>query len=435
MFKKKWLVLLMVSLSSSAFADFNPYNIFNASNNTQQNASGASGDSGASQSQNTVVPASASAPQKTASQVPATTASPYVQPSSLVAPATAKNTQLVAPATQKPVAPTNPSTSKASANTMAAPTRASEPSPANHFTPGPGFTPSNNAPSGIALGSNANPSNNSAQPPIIGGDSILKVLNTINSNMVTWKTQNDQNKIGAGAQLIPTTTQNLQSFLLNQSGLSSFLNVPLVMNNALQKQKNRVYGFLAANHGDSSNGPQTLFLLTPLTQNDIPSVLSKPGQSTGVAISSAGSINNYLAGLAQSTGVHELMSYAIGQMVNQTKIVVPGSDSMMASMQSAVNAPFMTQSQSNGSVTWLQQLQTASGLQLLRALAISSVEANQMRYIQLQNQQIMVVLQTAHVAEADAENQKLTQIISALGQTNDLLLKLYQQNLVQSSKK
>jgi hypothetical protein len=453
MFKKKLLVLLMMSLATDAFASFNPFDVFNASNNTQQNAS--AGDQ-ASQSQNattpTATPQAVSAPQASqpgvAQQSQAAAASPYVQAPSLAAPATAKNAQLVAPATQKPVAPTNPSAAKSAPNSVPVLTRSNPVTSQNHFTSGAGAVP--NATSLPMLGSGAilNPSNNNSQPPVIGSDSVLKVLNTINSNMVTWKKQDDQNKVGAGAQLVPTTTQNLQAFLLNQSGLSSFLQVPVIMNSNLSNQKRAIYTLL----NDSNTGAVqiranygTSLLLMPLTQNDVAQALSPPsasGKAQAPSLSGYSGINAYLQFLTTlgssqpgGAGISELMRYVLGQILSQTKPVTPGSDSLMATLQSAVNAPFMTQSQSNGSLTWLQQLQTASSPQLLRTIAILLAESNQMRYIQLQNQQTMMVLQTAQLAESDAENQRLEKLVASQAQMNATLLKIAQQMVVQNSKK
>ena len=447
MFKKKLLVLLMMSLSGSAFAAFNPFDVFNASNNPQQSSGQVPQGNQAAPVQN--MPVSVPAPGASAPVA----SSPYVQASPLVVPATGKNAQLVAPASQKFEAPANPSVSKAVANTMVAPTRASQPSPANHFTSGPGFAPTssassaagaasgNSAPSVVGLGSIANSSNNNSQPPVIGGDSILKVLNTINSNMVTWKTQSDQNKVGAGAQLIPTTTQNLQGFLLTQSGLSSFLNVPLIMNSVASTQKQYVRESLAA---QSSSKNSVLMLLTPVTQNDVPRVLSKTSVSQDVVNDQyIGYFAQRLSDLAPATGVgspagiqiYSLIRYALAQVASQTKLVVSGSDSLMSTLQSSVNAPFATQSQSNGATTWLQQLQTASSPQVLRTIAILLAESNQMRYIQLQNQQTMMVLQTAQVAGVYAENARLMELTQAQTQTNDLLLKMYAQLIAINAKK
>lgn len=438
MLKKKWLVLLMLSLSGSAFASFNPFDVFNASS-SGQNAQGSGANS--SQSQNPVPTAAASVPSQPASAPSAQASSapsPYVQSSALVAPATAKNAKLVAPTTQPAVAPTNPLTAKNSAITQ--PPRLGQPLPANH--------PNSSTPLGLpgSLGANTNPANN-FQPQIMGFDSVLKVLNTINDNMQTWKQQDDQNKVGAGAQLIPTTPQNLQNFLLNQSGLGGFLNSSFVMQNILRAQKQRLYGALT--DGSNLQTDSTLLLLTPLAQADVSQVSAQLSSSSSSAVLSRGLLSNRLSDRYASSyatnftalgdspnwgALYGLMGYAILQVASQTKLVSSGSDSIMASLQTAVNAPF-AKTQGQGSLTWLQQLQTSSAPQVLRMLAILLAESNQMRYIQLQNQQTMMVLQVAQMGEVAAENQRLQQLIQGQTQTNDLLLKISQQILAYNSKK
>lgn len=447
MFKKISLSVLLC-LPVLGLADFNPYDVFSPNGSSSSDSSQSSSTSTSSTS------AAAGAAPSAASTAPSTSQSTYVQPGALIAPAT--------------TAPSSSANTGANSSTL--PYRT--PNYPNYAVPGNNSgrssslsTPASlNAPNGanvmVSIPSPSGPITPVTPVPTGGGGnggSLLAQINqgvqTINSNMITWKSQEAANETAAAAQLVPSTSTALNDFLANQSGYQSLANLPLLnssesLNSLLNSQGSPLVP------GATQNGQnmfQTAFILYPTTVADMQALNAN---SNGTSAGSATPQNNFLTFAAQYTNhfldvlpstattlnmnyqsnIFSLIGLDFAQISAQTK-PIGTLDSQMSMLQNAVNAPFSPTADQASGQTWFQQLSTASTPQLLRSVAILVATQNQMQYSALQNLQTLNAMQAGQLTELAAIDQKMQQMLTAQQQTNVLLQKMLTALIAQSNKK
>lgn len=386
---------LMLSLPMISFADFNPATVFSS-------PSSASGQSAASTS-----PGS----------------SAYVQASPLVTPATT------------PVSIKSSTTEVPSSGSNALP----YPTPAypHYSVPGASATTSTSTttiPSNMPGGSNVVvpiPSPSGPITPVIpnsgsgsggSGQSLLAQINqgvqSINTNMPTWRSQDATLMQSAGANLVASTPNALNDFLNNQAGYSNFAQLlntsnlspsPVSIDFNLMPQAGANLGLLLNANAVS----------LPLGAKSLP-----VGFSSVAGYVAHATYGNMVAGanISDSAGTSAVVSSAFTALADQnlpTSIMT--SSSFMTSLAQAVNAPFVNTPDPASNQTWIQQLSTASSPQILRTLAIQLALQNQMQYQQIQNQQILIAL-LSNIAMSASANEAATETINKalLNQTSQL---------------
>lgn len=442
--KKLWhkraLTITMLFVSMNAFADFNPFDVFNSNDSSTTNSTQSNNVSASASNDSNTAPASTTGINTNSTSNPSSAPSPYVQVQPLTAPATAATPAKAKTSSTASTVQINPDAQSLPANRYMAASVATGATiglPISGSGGQQGATNSNNLQASVPAGSILEALN-----------LINKSVGTINSNLMNWKTTDDKNKISAAAQLVPSTKENIRNFLFNQSGFSNILSI-LPIRNLLDTDQLRDFGVSSDPTMDTVN-LNAGNLLAPVNKAQLQSQLSQGGQAkastnvmslseyksfsdkyvdslTGGLASEGGSINPVQAKLL------DLVSTAIRQVAAQTKIVGSADESVMSTLQSAVNAPFMKSASKEN--TWFTQLEAASTQQILRSIAILLATNNQIHYLQLQNSQMALALQAGQLSNNVLLDKHLQQLSDAQQQTNDLLNKILAQMIAQNTKK